>query len=242
MLPFIIASTILVSAISLIGIIFFRLREKMLEKVLMMLVAFASGALLGGAFIHMLPESVSQGSPTFLYVLLGILLFFIIEKFLRWRHCHKRVCDVHSYAYMNLIGDGIHNWLDGMIIAAAFLGSPHLGISTTLAVVVHEIPQEVGDFGVLLYGGMSKVRALLYNFLTQVTAIFGALFTYYLAQHIEHFSALLVPVAAGGFIYIAATDLLPELHKREEAKNSAIQFALLLIGIALMWSLKLAFE
>jgi zinc and cadmium transporter len=242
LLPILLA-TLLVSSISLVGIFFLSLKDKILSNLLLILVAFASGALLGGAFLDLLPESLALGSEeVFIFVLLGIISFFMIEKFLRWRHCHERKCDVHAFTYLNLIGDGIHNWIDGMIIAASFLTSIELGIVTTFAVVAHEVPQEIGDFGILVYGGFKKTKALFYNFLSALTAIFGAIFTYYLIQHTEYLATLLLPFAAGGFIYIAATDLLPELHKREKMKDSIVQLTVLLLGIILMWLLKVFLE
>ena len=206
------------------------------------LVGFASGSLIGGAFIHLLPESLEEtGQTMFYYVIVGIVFFFIMEKFLYWRHCHEEKCPVHTFAYLNLIGDGIHNFIDGTLIAASFILSYDLGVATTLAVIFHEIPQEIGDFGVLIYGGFTKRKALAYNFISALTAIAGALITYYLAyvQGIEQF---LVPFAAGGFIYIATTDLMPELHKKSHAIESIIQLLAILAGIGLMSALKMLLE
>jgi len=203
------------------------------------LVGFASGSLIGGAFIHLLPESLEEtGQTVFYYVIVGIVFFFIMEKFLHWRHCHEEKCPVHTFAYLNLIGDGIHNFIDGMLIAASFILSYDLGAATTLAVIFHEIPQEIGDFGILIYGGFTKRKALAYNFVSALAAVAGALITYYLAyiQGIEHF---LVPFAAGGFIYIAATDLMPELHKKSQAAESIFQLFAILAGIGLMSALKI---
>lgn len=239
----IILSTFLVSLISFIGVLFLSLNDKILNKLLLILIAFASGALLGAAFLDLLPETFALGrEEAFIFVLLGIMLFFVMEKFLRWRHCHDGKCDIHAFTYLNLIGDGIHNCIDGMVIAATFLTSMELGIATTLAVIVHEIPQEIGDFGVLVYGGLSRTKALFYNFISAVTAILGALFAYYLIQYMQYITVVLLPFAAGGFIYIAATDLLPELHKREKMKDSIIQLLVLSLGILLIWSLGIVFE
>ena len=241
-LALIILFTVLVSLMSFVGAIFLFISEKLLERVLLVTVAFASGVMLGGAFLHLLPESFSSGTgEAFLLVLFGIVLFFAMEKFLRWRHCHNGRCDIHAFAYLNLFGDAIHNWVDGMIIAASFLTGMDLGIVAVLLVITHEVPQEIGDFCVLVYGGLGRVKALFYNFLSQTTAIFGAVFTYALVQYAEHFTSLLLPLAAGGFIYIATTDLLPELHKRENIRESTIQLFLLSVGIILMWSLKIVF-
>ncbi|MEM3616992.1 MAG: ZIP family metal transporter [Candidatus Bathyarchaeia archaeon] len=247
----ILASVTAVSFIAFIGIIFMGLKEEKLKRLTMVLVGFASGTLLGGAFLHLLPESLSprDNSPgsapivVFWYVIVGIVSFFALEKFLYWRHCHEKECPTHTFVYLNLVGDGIHNFIDGMIIAAAFTFSPscELGFATTLAVIFHEIPQELGDFGVLVYGGLSRKKALAFNFISAVTAVVGALTTYFLA-HTQSIEALLIPFAAGGFIYIAATDLMPELHKKPHAGESIIQLIVILLGIGLMAFLKIAFE
>jgi zinc and cadmium transporter len=237
----ILASVTIVSLISFVGAIFVGLRESLLRRIMMALVGFASGTLLGGAFFDLLPEAVdlmaagviSPPVTMFYFVILGIMVFFSIEKFLHWRHCHKEECEVHAFAYVSLIGDAVHNFIDGMIIAATFVAGFELGFVTTLAVIFHEIPQEIGDFGVLIYGGFTKVKALTYNFIIALTAILGALVTYYVVYLRSNY-ALLVPFAAGGFIYIAATDLMPELHKKSHAVESVVQFLSILLGLGLM--------
>jgi len=235
----VLGSVTVVSLVAFIGILFIGLNEAFLRRILMALVGFASGSLIGGAFIHLLPESLEEtGQVIFYYVIVGIVFFFIMEKFLYWRHCHEGKCPIHIFAYLNLIGDGVHNFIDGMIIAASFILSYDLGIATTLAVIFHEIPQEIGDFGVLIYGGIGKRKALAYNFVSALAAIVGALITYHLA-YIQGLEQFLVPFAAGGFIYIAATDLMPELHKKYGAKESLIQLAAILTGIGLMSALKI---
>ena len=235
----VLGSVTVVSLVAFIGILFIGLNEAFLRRILMALVGFASGSLIGGAFIHLLPESLEEtGQVIFYYVIVGIVFFFIMEKFLYWRHCHEGKCPIHIFAYLNLIGDGVHNFIDGMIIAASFILSYDLGIATTLAVIFHEIPQEIGDFGVLIYGGIGKRKALAYNFVSALAAIVGALITYHLA-YIQGLEQFLVPFAAGGFIYIAATDLMPELHKKYGAKESLIQLAAILTGIGLMSTLKI---
>jgi len=231
----ILASVTVVSLVSLIGILFVGLKEALVGRILMVLIGFASGTMIGAVFFDLLPESFEKtGHGIWQYVVVGIVFFFIMEKFLYWRHCHDEKCLVHNFAYLNLIGDGVHNFVDGAVIAANFLSLYSLGITTTLAVLFHEIPQELGDFGVLLYGGFGKKKALTYNFLSALTAVAGALVTYYLVQGVAQ---LLVPFAAGGFIYIAATDLMPELHKRTQAKESMIQLLTLIAGIGLMFTL-----
>jgi zinc and cadmium transporter len=232
----ILASVTVVSLISFIGVIFIGLKESLLRRIVMVLVGFASGTLLGGAFFDLLPEAVNMINPPitiFYFVILGIIVFFCIEKFLHWRHCHEEECQVHTFAYISLVGDGVHNFIDGMIIAATFVFSFELGLITTLAVISHEIPQEIGDFGVLIYGGLGKRKALTYNFISALTAILGAIVTYYVV-YLRNNYTLLVPFAAGGFIYIAATDLMPELHKKSHAGESIIQLLSILFGLGLM--------
>lgn len=237
MLEIILASVFFVSLLSFSGVVFLYFKQKVLNKILMVLVAFASGALLGSAFLDLLPESLALGETAFLYVLSGIVTFFVLEKFLYWRHCHIGKCEVHEFVQLNLIGDGVHNFIDGMIIATSFLSNMILGFTTTLAIAFHEIPQEIGDFGILVYGGLKRQKALFYNFVSALTAVAGALFAYFISTNIENIS-FLVPFAAGGFIYIASTDLIPELHKRNVLSDSLIQFVMFFGGILLMWALK----
>lgn len=234
----ILISVIIVSLISFVGVFFLALKEKILNKIVLWLVSLATGALLGGAFFHLLPESMEQIKieSIGIFVLIGIMIFFVMEKFLCWRHCHKRKCEVHPFAYTILVGDGLHNFIDGLIIAAAYLINMNLGIVTTIAIILHEIPQEIGDFGVLIYGGFKKRKALLFNFLSALTAIIGALVGYFVGAQIN--ITYLLPFAAGGFIYVAATDLIPELRKKTKISDSAMQFIFILIGMALMWMLK----
>ena len=239
----IITATFIVSLISLIGIFFIRFKENTIEKFIQHIVSFAVGGLLGGAFFHLLPESMGSKDPSvFTYVLSGIILFFLIEKFLHWRHCHKGQCDAHSFTYLNLIGDGVHNFIDGMIIAASFVTDAHLGLVTTIAVAAHEIPQEISDFGILVYGGFSKLKALLYNFLSALTAIVGAVIAYFSFDKIVWLKSFLIPFTAGGFIYIALVDLIPELHKEGRGRTLTAQIIAAFAGLGLMWLLKTSFE
>jgi len=238
-LAWILLSTFLVSSISLVGIFFVTMKEQVFKKALLLLVSFASGSLLGAAFLHLIPEALTTdtGSEvTFLAILSGILVFFVLEKSL-WKHCHELECPVHTFAYLNLVGDGVHNFIDGVVIAASFIADISLGVATTLAVITHEIPQEIGDFGILIYGGLSKRKALSYNFLSAILAVLGATLTYFFASSFPSLT-LLLAFAAGGFIYIATTDLIPELHKETSLDKSAAQFLLLVLGIALMWLLR----
>jgi zinc and cadmium transporter len=238
----ILLATFIVSLISLIGIFFIGMNHDTLTKIIKYLVSFAVGGLLGGAFFHLLPESMESGNPSmFVYVLSGIMIFFLIEKFLHWRHCHKGHCDAHTFTYLNLIGDGIHNFIDGMIIAASFVADMRLGVVTTLAVAAHEIPQEIGDFGILVYGGFSKSKALLFNLLSALTAMAGAVIAYFSFSQIVWLKDVLIPFTAGGFLYIALVDLIPELHKEAGKDNMALQFITMIGGLLLMWLLKIYF-
>ncbi|MDI6655467.1 MAG: ZIP family metal transporter [Candidatus Hydrothermarchaeota archaeon] len=240
----ILASVFIVSIISLIGIFSLMLREGLLKRILFILIAFAAGALLGAAFLDLIPEAMeeSQGANVFGYVLFGILSFFVLERFIFWRHCHDGKCDVQTFSYLNLVGDGVHNFIDGMVIAAAFLTNVPLGVVTTIAIIFHEIPQEIGDFGILVYGGFSRFRALFYNFLSSLTAFIGAISTYFFSSYIESSLTFLIALAAGGFIYIATADLMPELQKEVDFEKSVVQLFSLIAGILLLWALILFFE
>lgn len=234
MLFWILLLNFLISLISFIGVLTLTMKEKTLQKMLLFLVSLATGALMGGAFLHLIPESLEKIDPfsASSYVLLGFILFFFLEKLLWWRHCHFKKCPIHTFGYLNLVGDGIHNFTDGLIVAASFLSNFSLGIATSLAVALHEIPQEIGDFGVLVYAGFKRKKALLLNFICALAAILGGLFGYLLRSFFFH--ALLLPFAAGGFIYIAASDLIPEIRKERELKPSLLMFFTFLLGITLM--------
>jgi len=236
------ASVVIVSLISLVGVFTFGIKTENLKAILLYLVSFSAGALFGDAFIHLIPEAVEETGfrlNVSLYVLFGIVSFFIIEKFLYWRHCHIPTSEEHphTFAYMNLFGDSVHNFIDGLIIGGSYIVSLPLGIATTLAVVFHEIPQEIGDFGVLIYGGFKKPKALLFNFLSAVTAILGALVSLGLGFYMEGFTVFLIPFAAGGFIYIAGSDLIPELQKEAKLSKSALQLTAFIFGILCLLSL-----
>jgi zinc and cadmium transporter len=235
----IIIATFIASIISLLGILGLYFKEKLLDKILLLLVALSAGALLGDAFLHLIPESIEyfNSESVFLYILIGFILFFLMEKVLHWHHCHKGHCEVHSLAQMNLIGDGMHNLLDGLIIAASFIADTRLGVITTLAVILHEVPQELGDYGVLVYSGISKTKALLLNFITALTMILGGIIGFFIAKITETSFMFLLPFAAGGFIYIAASDLIPEIKKEMEVKKYLPSFIFFLIGIGLMYLL-----
>ena len=236
----ILLSTLLVSVVSLVGVVTLAVKDKFLKDILFLLIAFSAGALMGGAFLHLIPEAIAKDSSqrVFIFVLGGFVLFFLLEKYLYWRHCHDGICHMHTFTYLNLVGDSLHNFMDGLVIAGSFSASLQIGIFTTLMVIIHEIPQELGDFGVLVYGGFSKAKALYYNFLSALCAFGGALLGYFLSHKIEGFSYILLALTAGGFIYIASADLVPEIHKETDAKKSALSLAFFLFGILLMFLLK----
>ncbi len=236
----ILASTFIVSIISLIGAVTLAIKERFLKAILFLSIAFSAGALLGGAFLHLIPEALERAHSreVFVLVLAGFVLFFFLEKYLYWRHCHDGICHVHTFSYLNLIGDGLHNFIDGLVIAGSFIVSIRLGIFTTLLVIIHEIPQELSDFGVLIYGGFSRQKALFYNFLSALTAFGGAILGYFLSTRISGFSHILLSFTAGGFIYISSSDLIPEIHKETDQKKSFLSLVFFLLGIVLMLILK----
>ncbi|HIH22341.1 TPA: ZIP family metal transporter [Candidatus Micrarchaeota archaeon] len=251
---YILISVIAVSLISLIGIAILGLKERLTGKIVSLLVSFATGAMLGSAFLHLLPEAVEKTDGSnglmamFLYVLLGIIIFFIIEKFVHWRHCHdseagaEGECKIHPTAYLNIVGDAVHNFMDGIVIATGFSAGIGTGIASTIAIIIHEIPQEIGDYAVLIHSGMDKKKALLYNFGSALFAVLGAVLAYYFINSISEFGTALVPIAAGGFIYIASADLIPTLHKETSPTRTIAQFAMMILGIAVMYWLKITFE
>jgi zinc and cadmium transporter len=235
-----ILATLLISFISLLGIFFVFINPKSLNKLTLFFVSFAIGGLLGDAFIHLIPQSFNyyeSSITTSFLILVGFLIFFILEKILLWHHCHEVDChqSTKHIATLNLIGDSVHNFIDGALIAASFQVNLLVGFSTTLAVILHEIPQEIGDFGILIHHNFTIKKALLYNFLSAFFSFFGVLFVFIFNPS---FSLYLIPVTAGGFIYLAATDLIPELHRHDAKINdSLIQLICILLGISLMFGL-----
>jgi len=230
------------------------LSEHALDRFLLVLLSFSAGSILGAAYLDLLPEAVETSADTsvaFLYITAGFLCFFFLERFIYWYHGHihgheapsevdKRVT-VKRFVYLNVLGDGIHNFLDGMVIAASFFLDFTVGLAATTAVVFHELPQEIGDFGVLVYGGFSKKRALFFNFLSALTAIVGALLSNFFSVNISNFVGSLVAFAAGGFIYLGASELIPEMQREKDFKKSVAQFILFIFGLTLIWSLGIAF-
>ena len=237
-------SVLVVSLVSLIGVITLALNPKILKKTLGFLVAFSVGALIGDSFIHLLPEAIETGIYTRIfavYIFAGILLFFCLEKFLRWRHCHDIACEEHPrhLGIINLVSDGVHNLIDGLLIGASFVVSIPLGIATTTAVILHEIPQELGDFGVLLHSGFTVKKALLFNFLSASLAIISTMIAFWIGARATLFIDFMIPFTIGGFIYIALSDLVPELHKETKPVQAIIDLGGISLGIAVMFLLLL---
>jgi zinc and cadmium transporter len=230
--------------------LFLVLSESIRNHLLPHLVSFATGTLLGAAFLGLLPHALASVAGSDMHVipmtvLAGLLGFFLLEKLVLWRHCHADHCEVHapdqdsrdhSTGTMILVGDGLHNFLDGILIAAAFLTDIHLGVVTSLAVAAHEIPQEVGDFAVLLHSGFSRGRAFLYNILTSLTTVIGGVLAWFALQQIQAVLPFVLAIAASSFIYIAVADLIPTLHQRVEGSATVQQIVLIAAGILLIYS------
>jgi zinc and cadmium transporter len=234
-------SVTIVSLLSLLGLAAFPFGEEKIKKFLIWAVAFAGGTLLGDAFLHLIPEAYKGGGGIGISfsILAGMLAFFVLEKFIHWHHCHEISCEEHNlaFSYVIMIGDGAHNFIDGMIIAASYMVSIPIGIATTMAVVFHEIPHEIGDFASMLYGGFSKIKALWYNFLAGIVAIFGAILVLLIGSNFADLTYYLIPFAAGGFIYVASADIIPELHKSTKVSQSLLQLFFIMMGIGVMYGL-----
>lgn len=229
MLSWIIIFSLAGSLLSLSGGILLLLRQNLIHRLSLGLVSFAAGSLLAAAFLDLLPEAETE--EKFFYALLGMIFFFLIEKLFIWYHCHHGECHGHPYTQMILLGDAIHNFIDGIIIAVSFLVNFSLGVITSIAVIAHEIPQEIGDFGVLSHGGMKRKNIILFNVLTALTTLLAALLTYHLAFYFKNSLPFLLAFAAGGFIYIAAADLIPEIHRERNWRKIIEQIIFMLLGI-----------
>jgi zinc and cadmium transporter len=263
----------IIGCFSLIGVFMISVKEKTLDQILFILVAFATGTILATALFDLIPESIhhleelqAEGlnlseNLVFVIIIIGFTFFFIMERFIYWFHGHahqkenqlvcydtitegkgnivERTGKVKNFALLNLIGDGLHNFLDGVIIMVGFLTGSSTGIVITLAVLFHEIPQEIGDFGILVYGGFSRKRALLFNFLSGMIALLGGLFAFYLSEIVKTFNLFFLAFSGGGFLYLASTELMPELIKQKNLKKSIIQALIFLLGLFLLISMVL---
>jgi zinc and cadmium transporter len=236
-LLWIVGSGVLMSLIALVGSITLLLSKPTLEKLLLPLVALAAGSLIGGALFHMIPASlatIDAQANIWLMVLLGFALFMGLEQFLHWHHCHRADADCRRpLTYLILIGDGLHNFVGGLAIASTFLIDIRLGITAWLAAAAHEVPQELGDFGVLVHGGWSKGRALAFNLLSALMFLVGGLLTYALSFRVD--VAYLIPFAAGNFLYIGAADLVPEVNKHPNPGANVVNMISFLVGAGLMY-------
>ena len=241
-LAWIIGSSLLMSVIALVGSVTLILKEETLQRIILPLVAFAAGSLIGGAFFHMIPAGIAQsGNNTAFYVwiLAGFSAFFALEQLLNWRHCHRAPAShKRPLTYLILIGDGLHNFIGGLAIAGVFIIDIRLGIMAWLAAAAHEIPQELGDFGVLVHGGWEKRKALIFNALSALTFLVGGLLAYVLSFNID--ISFLIPFAAGNFIYIGASDLVPEVKEHESLRVNIANFLAFVSGLALMLIIKVA--
>jgi zinc and cadmium transporter len=242
-LEYILLFTFLGSLGSLVGGLILLSKEKLALKISHFLASFAAGTLLGTAFFDLLPEAAHEaehsGTNIFLWALAGIVIFFLIERFIHSFHHHE---DFHEHEHekkstipLIIISDTVHNFLDGIVIAATFMVSIPLGIATTFAVIAHEIPQEIGDFGLMLHKGLKKKKIILANILSAVAAFVGAIMTYMLGDMLENYIAIFLAITAGFFIYIASSDLIPEIHHEKRKGFAIVETLLLLAGIALIW-------
>jgi len=237
----ILGATILDGMLGLSGIFSLFIREKYLEKIIKVLVAFSAGALLSGGFFHLLAETLDKLSVMLAFgiMLIGFLAFFVLEEYLHWHHCEE--CDIHPYSYLMIVGDSLHNFIDGLVIAAAFMTNVNLGFITTVLILTHELPQELGIFAVIVSGGIDKVRAIFFSFLAQITCVMGGIAGFLAMSKVEILSTYLLPFAAGGFIYIAAADLIPSMHKTEGVEKIT-SFVWLCLGLLFMLAVKIFFE
>jgi zinc and cadmium transporter len=239
-LGWIVCSSAMMSAIALVGAVTIPLGEHARDRLILPLVAFSAGSLLGGAFLHMIPEAVErsqQHSSVYIWVLVGFTTFFALEQFLHWHHWHDDSAEsVSPLSHMMIAGDSLHNLLGGVAVAGAFIVDIRLGITTWIVAAAHEVPQELGKYGVLLHGGWSYGKALLVSLASSLTFLVGGLFAYLVSVQVE--VAFLVPFAAGNFIYIAASDLVPEVNKHHRLSVNAMHFTAFAAGIALLLMIK----
>jgi len=240
-LAWIIAAGVVMSAIAMVGSVTLVLKPATLDRLLLPLVAFAAGSLVGGAFFHMIPAAVVEIGDMLnvgILVVAGFTVFFLLEQLLHWHHCHRSSSDCKQpLTYLILIGDGLHNFLGGLAIAGTFLIDIRLGITSWLAAAAHEVPQELGDFGVLVHGGWSRRRALIFNVLSGLTFLLGGLVTYALSFQMD--VSWLIPFAAGNFLYIGASDLVPEVNKHHDLKANAVHLLAFVLGLALLLFVKM---
>lgn len=240
-LIWIVLSGIVLALISLSGALVLVLSRTRFEKIIEFLVAFAAGALIAGAFFHLIPEAVAgmgNSLPVYLWIVGGIVGFGILEQYIHWHHCHLPVAQhKEPFSYLILVADTVHNLIDGLAVGASFLIGTGVGIATTLAVVAHEIPQELGDFGILIHGGWEKSKAIWFNFFSSITFLIGALLIYFLRMDIN--PSFLLAFAAGSFIYIAAVDIIPEISRECSPSQKITRYSFFVLGILVFFIIRL---
>jgi zinc and cadmium transporter len=237
-LIWIVLALMLNSLIGLLGVFSIFFKNKILNRIIFPLVSFSSGTLFGGSLYNLFVEGLEEIGilQSINWFIFGFILFFFLERVLKWHHCHEIKCKVHPFSYLIFIGDAIHNIVDGLVITSTFLIDIKLGILTTFLIIVHEVPQELSNFATAIYGGMKRNKAIIFTFLSQITCVVGGIFGYYFLS--REMLLPLLPFAAGGFIYVAASDLIPKLHKEKNFKKSLISFILFLIGLMFIIELK----
>lgn len=249
-LIYILTACFIITLLALIGLLSLFFAQELIENAIISLVSFAAGTLIGAAFFHLLPESIERGGPVFVMVVVGIVVLFALEIFLYVYHHHFADSDlghgerkgVKPVGVLSLFSDSIHNVTDGIIIASSFLVSIELGIVTSIVAALHEIPQEFGDYAILIHSGYSRVKALIFNYLAALTIFIGAVGFYIFSEQIENLTIYSVPFAAGAFIYIALAALMPEIkEERASLGRKTFQFSMLIFGIVLLWFLKIWF-
>lgn len=238
---YVMGSVLIVSLLALIAALPILLKKKISNKLLLFLLSISVGVILSTVFINFLPEAVSQGYTLgiALYILFGFLTFFLLEKLVHHHHSKKEEhIEGHSHAYhlapLNLIGDALHNFIDGVVIAASYAVNITVGVAATISIIFHELPQEIADIGVLIYSGMNKKKALLFNFISALFAVIGAVIGMLLISTIDGFNEFILPFAAGVFLYIGASNLVPELHRHCSIKDSIIHILAILLGVAII--------
>mgnify|MGYP006281992703 CR=1 FL=1 len=239
-----VATTVGISLTAWVGVLTLFLRDELVDEVLLGLVALAAGSLVGGAFLHLLPRAIAEAGtddtlPLFLSLIGGFCLFYVLEQFLHWHHHHSTTHAHDPVSSLVLLSDTLHNFVDGLVVAGAFLVDVPLGVTTTLAIALHEVPQEIGDFGVLVYSGFDRRRALVLNYLTQSTVVLGGVVGVLLGDVVTGLPTVVLPFAAGNFVYIASSDLIPEIKGETDVVRSVLYFLVFLAGIAFMLGIRL---
>lgn len=247
-----IVATLGISLLSLIGIVTLSIKQDTLHKILMILVAYSAGTILGAALFDLLPEAVELVDEALVFPLIasGFVFFLMLERMIYWYHGHGHVHEFENsidaptegFAYLNLIGDFIHNFIDGMIIAAGFANSFSVGLASAIAVAFHELPQEMGDFGILVYAGIERRKAVIYNFAAALSVVVGGVFGSFFITVVEELSGWMIAFSAGAFIFLSASELIPEMHEENDRGKAVIQLFVLLLGMASIYALGLVFH